>query len=122
MREVYKEYAGDSGPNYILDLDGPDGNVYYLWGILEKFMDEDAVEESKNGGHYANGDCPYKGYDCVLDYCLYHLSGSPAAIEFRMYGHEVQQLSDYHYAISQGLYAADALENRRVDGPGSEFA
>ena len=27
MREVYKEYAGDSGANWILDLDGPDGNV-----------------------------------------------------------------------------------------------
>ena len=48
-------------------------------------MDEDAVEESKNGGHYANpDDCPYEGYDRVLDYCLYHLQGCPAAIEFRM--------------------------------------
>ena len=33
MREVYKEYAGDSGPNWILDLEGPDGDVYNLWGI-----------------------------------------------------------------------------------------
>ena len=102
MREVYKEYAGDSGANYILDLDGPDGNVYFLWSILERFIDEDAVEESKNGGHYANpDDCPYEGYDRVLDYCLYHLQGSPAAIDFRMYGHDVQQISDYHYALSQ---------------------
>ena len=100
MREVEKEYAGDSGPNWIVDLDGPDGNVFNLWGILERFMDEDAVEESKNGGHYANpDDCPYEGYDRVLDYCLYHLQGCPAAIEFRMYGHEVQQLSDYHHAL-----------------------
>ena len=101
MREVHKEYAGDSGPNYILDLEGPDGNVYYLWGLLDKFMDEDAVEESKNGGHYANGDCPYEGYERVLDYCIYHLSGGPAAIEFRMYGTEVGQISDYNYALEK---------------------
>ena len=100
MREVQKRF-GDSGPNYILDLDGPDGNVFYLWGILEQFIDEDAVEESKNGAHCANGDCPYEGYERVLDYCLYHLTGSPAAIEFRMYGTEVGQISDYHYALEK---------------------
>ena len=104
MREVYKEYAGDSGANYILDLDGPDGNVYFLWSILERFIDEDAIEESKCGGHYDESirhEYPYEGYDAVLDYCLYHLQGSPAAIDFRMYGHDVQQISDYHYALSQ---------------------
>ena len=58
MREVQKEYAGDSGPSWILDLDGPDGNVYNLWGILEQFFglygwEGDPIEESKNGGHYA---------------------------------------------------------------------
>ena len=91
MREVMKRF-GDSGPNYILDLEGPDGNVYYLWGILEKFIDEDAIEESKNNP-------PYEGYEGVLDYCIYHLSGGPASIEFRMYGHEVGQISDYRYAL-----------------------
>jgi len=101
MREVMKRF-GDSGPNYILDLDGPDGNVYFLWGILEKFIDEDAIEESKIGAHYNNpDDCPYEGYERVLDYCLYHLQGSPAAIDFRMYGHDVQQISDYQYALGQ---------------------
>ena len=102
MREVYKKYGDESGPNYILDLDGPDGNVYYLWGLLDKFMDEDAVEESKNGAHYNNpDDCPYEGYERVLDYCLHHLSPSPAGIEFRMYGTEVGQISDYHYALER---------------------
>ena len=100
MREVYKEYAGDSGPNYILDLEGPDGNVYYLWGLLENLIGEDAIEESKNGGHYANpDDCPYEGYEGVLDYCLHHLSPSPAGIEFRMYGTEIGQISDYRHAL-----------------------
>ena len=85
MREAYKEYAGDSGPNWILDLDGPDGNVYNLWGILEQFFDlydweGDPVEESKNGGHYVGGGAPYEGYEGVLDYCLHHLSPSPAGI------------------------------------------
>ena len=107
MREVEKEYAGDSGPSWILDLEGPDGNVYNLWGILEQFWNAygwegDPVGESKNGGNYENPEnCPYEGYDRVLDYCLHHLSPSPAGVEFRMYGHEVQQISDYHYVLSQ---------------------
>ena len=104
MREVYKEYAGDSGPNYILDLDGPDGNVYYLWGLLEDTFNQygwsgDPIEESKTGGHYEGGGAPYQGYEGVLDYCLHHLSPSPAGVEFRMYGHEVGQVSDYQYAL-----------------------
>jgi len=100
MKEVYKKYGDESGPNYILDLDGPDGNVYFLWSILERFIDEDAIEESKSGAHYENRDCPYFGYERILDYCLYHLQGSPAAIDFYMYGHHVQQISDYQYAIN----------------------
>ena len=104
MREVYKEYAGDSGPNYILDLDGPDGNVYYLWGLLEDTFNQygwegDPIEESKTGGHYEGGGAPYQGYEGVLDYCLHHLSPSPAGVEFRMYGQEVGQVSDYQYAL-----------------------
>jgi len=133
MREAYKEYPGDSGPNFIVDLDGPDGNVFALWGILQQFANlyswednkGDMIEESKHNGHIElphDGSGYYKGYEGVLDYCLHHLSPSPAAVEFRMYGHEVGQVSDYQYALTQGLYAADALENRRVDGPGSEFA
>ena len=106
MREVNKEYAGDSGPSWILDLEGPDGNVFVLWGILEQFWEifgweGDPVEESKTGGHYENGDCPYEGYEGVLDYCLHHLSPSPAGIEFRMYGTEVGQMSDYNYALER---------------------
>ena len=107
MREVQKEYAGDSGPSWILDLDGPDGNVYNLWGILEQFWElyaweGDPIEESKNAGHYdpsVRDEYPYEGYEAVLDYCLYHLSPSPAGIEFRMYGEEVGQISDYRYAL-----------------------
>ena len=110
MREVEKEYAGDSGPNWILDLDGPDGNVYNLWGILQQFADafnwEDTrgsmIEESKTGGHYENGGDPYQGYEGVLDYCLHHLSPSPAGVEFRMYGQEITQVSDYQNALENG--------------------
>jgi hypothetical protein len=91
MREVQKRF-GDSGPNYILDLDGPDGNVYYLWSLLERFVDEDAIENSKNNP-------PYEGYKGVLDFCIYHLSGGHAAIEFRMYGDVIQQISDYEHSL-----------------------
>ena len=105
MREAYKELAGDSGPNWILDLEGPDGNVFNLWGILEQFFElydweGDPVEESKTGGHYEGGGAPYEGYEGVLDYCLYFLSPSPAGVEFRMYGQEIQQVSDYRHALS----------------------
>ena len=97
MREVHKEYAGDSGPNWILDLEGPDGNVYNLWGYLQQFADlygwdkyeGEMVEESKEEGVYEG----------VLAYCLHHLSPSPAGVEFRMYGQEVGQVSDYQYAL-----------------------
>ena len=104
MREVEKEYADDSVLECILDLDGPDGNVYNLWGILEQFFNAygwegDPIEESKTGGHYEGGGAPYQGYEGVLDYCLHHLSPSPAGVEFRMYGHEVGQVSDYQYAL-----------------------
>ena len=89
MREVYKRSGNDSGPNYILDLDGPDGNVYYLWGLLENLIGEEAIEESKEEGDY----------DGVLSYCLHHLTPDPIGIEFRCHGHEVGQVSDYHYAL-----------------------
>ena len=109
MREVYKKYGDESGPNYILDLEGPDGNVYYLWGLLEDIFNQygwsgDPIEESKTGGHYdmsVRHKYPYEGYEAVLDYCLHHLSPSPAGIEFRMYGTEVGQVSDYHYALER---------------------
>ena len=104
MREAYKEWAGDSGPNWILDLEGPDGNVFNLWGILQQFADLYGWEEDTYEGEMiesSKNNPPYEGYDGVLDYCLYHLSPCPAAVEFRMYGHEVGQLSDYHYALSQ---------------------
>jgi len=104
MREVQKEYAVDSGPSWILDLDGPDGNVFVLWAILEQFWEifdweGDPVKESQSVGLDQSGECPYVGYEGVLAYCLRHLSPSPAAIEFRMYGHEIQQVSDYQYAL-----------------------
>lgn len=113
MYEI-KKRPGDSGANYILDLDGPDGNVYFLWSLLERFIDEDAIEESKNGAHYENGNCPYEGYERVLDYCLHHLQGCPAAIDFKMYGHDVQQMSDYYYAMRQQFG-----EYQRISGGGN---
>ena len=39
MREAYKEWAGDSGPNWILEVEGPDGNVFAIWGRLEQFFE-----------------------------------------------------------------------------------
>ena len=102
MREVYKKYGDESGPKWILDLDGPDGNVYFLWGILEQFWEMfdwegDPVEESKIGR------APYKGYEGVLDYCLHHLSPLPVGIEFRMYGQEIERVSDYQSAIQNSI-------------------
>ena len=92
MREVYKRNGDESGPNYILDLDGSNGNVYYLWSVLKNLLGEDAVEESKNNP-------PYEGYEGVLDYCIHNLGPDPHGIEFRMYGHEVGQVSDYRDAL-----------------------
>ena len=105
MREVEKEYAGDSGPSWILDLEGPDGNVYALWGILKQFADlygwesdgTDMIEESKNNKQY-------DGYEGVLAYCIDNLSPSPAGVEFRMYGNEVEGISDYEYAKEEHAY------------------
>ena len=95
MEKIHKEYDGDSGPDWILNLEGPDGNVYYLWALLEKYIDADAIEESKNNP-------PFEGYEGVLDYCLDNLTGCGPAIEFRMYGRHIQQVvPDYRSALSQ---------------------
>ena len=100
MREYPKRF-GDSGPEYILDLDGPDGNVYMLWGYIASLLGEECVEESKNNGHCNNPETPaptnmyYSGYKGVLDYMIHMLP----EIEFRMYGHVIQQVSDYEYAL-----------------------
>ena len=101
MREVPKEYAGDSGPSWILDLEGPDGNVYALWGILQQFADLYGWESDTYEGEMIEESKQEGGYEGVLAYCLHHLSPSPAGIEFRMYGHEVGQVSDYNYALEQ---------------------
>jgi len=108
MYEVEKEYAGDSGPNWVVDLDGPDGNVFNLWGMLEQFWqaygwEGDPIWESKNGGHYANrDDAPYKGYEGVLDFCFHQLMPSPAGVEFRVYGTEVTCVGEYKDALAEG--------------------
>ena len=95
MRNYPKRF-GDSGPEYILDLDGPDGNVYVLWGIIENLLGEECVEESMNNGHCENPEtAAYSGYKGVLDYMLHMLP----QIEMRMYGNEIQQVSDYDYAL-----------------------
>ena len=84
-----------SNSGRVIDLDGPDGNVYYLFGLIENLLGEDAVEESKQGD----------GYEGVLEYCLHNLSPDPIGIEFRMYGNEVGQVSDYNDALyeAQGV-------------------
>ena len=102
MKKVKKEYTNASGPNWILDLDGPDGNVFVLWGLLKQLWEifdweGDPVEESKIGRP------PYKGYEGVLDYCLHHLTPLPAGIEFRMYGYEIERVSDYQSAIQNSI-------------------
>ena len=100
MRDVQKAFDSDSGPNYILDLDGPDGNVYYLWGLLKNLLGEETIEESKNAGHYTDpSKCPFEGYERVLDYCLHHLQGDPHGISFQMFGNEISQIEDYRHAL-----------------------
>jgi hypothetical protein len=100
MRNYPKNF-GDSGPEYILDLDGPDGNVYVLWGVIKNLLGEECIEESKNNGHICNPETPsdtngyYSGYKGVLDYMIHMLP----QIEFRMYGDVVQQVSDYEHGL-----------------------
>ena len=75
------------------------GTCLFLWGIIEKLMGEECVEESKNNGHIElphEGNGFYHGYKGVLDYMI-HMLGH--IIEFRMYGHEVQQVSDYEFVL-----------------------
>ena len=51
----YPKRFGDSGPEYIIDLDGPDGNVYNLFNAIETVMgDEKYIEEAKNAEHFTN--------------------------------------------------------------------
>jgi len=65
----YPKRFGDSGPEYIIDLDGPDGNVYNLFNAIETVMgDEKYIEEAKNAEHYTNpANCAYEGYEGILD-------------------------------------------------------
>ncbi len=86
----YPKRFGDSGPEYIIDLDGPDGNVYNLFNAIETVMgDEKYIEEAKNAEHYTNpADCAYEGYERILDYIL---SMCPE-IELRFNGKEIQQV------------------------------
>ena len=100
MREVYKPTGNESGPDYILDLDGPDGNVYVLFGLIDKLMGSECVEEAQKGEHYTNPeDCPHEGYERILDYMLTMMP----QIELRMYGHLVGQVSDYESALMEAV-------------------
>lgn len=101
MRKYYKRHDGDSGPDWIIDLDGPDGNVFHLLTAIKRVMGhEKYAAEAISGEHYENPkDCPYTGYDCVLDYILYNCP----EIELRMYGHHVQQVNDYHHYTKENL-------------------
>ena len=96
----YPKRFGDSGPEYIIDLDGPDGNVYNLFNAIETVMgDEKYIEEAKNAEHYTNpADCAYEGYERILDYML---TMCPE-IELRFNGKEIQQVYPcWHDAVCQ---------------------
>ena len=96
MREVYKPNGDESGPDYIVDLEGPDGNVYVLYGLIDKLLGPECIDEAQKGEHYSNpDDCPTEGYERILDY---RLSMMPQ-IEFRMYGRLVGQVSDFNNAL-----------------------
>jgi hypothetical protein len=55
--------------------------------------------EAMNGEHFSNPeDCPYIGYERILDYIL----SMVPEIELRMHGHEIQQVHPcYHYALDR---------------------
>ena len=84
MRDVQKAFDSDSGPNYILDLDGPDGNVYYLWGLLKNLLGEETIEESKNAGHYTDpSKCPLWGMSVCWTIVYITCKGILTAYRFR---------------------------------------
>ena len=89
MKPYPKEFW-QSGPEYIIDLEGPDGNVYNLFNAIETVMgDEKYIEEAKNGEHYMTpSDNAYEGYERILDYML---TMCPE-IELRFNGHHIQQV------------------------------
>ena len=98
MWKKHKRYGDESGPDYMIDLEGPDGNVYNLFNAIETVMgDEKYIEEAKNGEHYTNpDDNAYEGYERILDYMLTMCTD----IEFRFNGKLIQQVYPcYHDAV-----------------------
>ena len=96
----YPKRFGDSGPDWIIDLETQDGHPYNLLKAIEKVMyDPKYAIEAMNGEHFSDPDkCPYTGYERILDYIL---SMCPE-IELRMHGQEIQQVNpDYHYALDR---------------------
>jgi hypothetical protein len=111
--ENYPKQWGDSGPDYIINLEGPDGNVYNLFNAIEKVMGNSKyVYEAQSAQHYTNpADCAYEGYERILDYIL---TMCPE-IELRMHGHHVQQVYPcYHYACNE--YGSHNEYNSRING------
>ena len=86
----YPKRFGDSGPEWVIDLESQDGNPYKLLKAIEKVMgDEKYAIEATNGEHFRNPeDCPYDGYERILDYIL---SMCPD-IELRLRGRVIQQV------------------------------
>ena len=96
----YPKRFGDSGPDWIIDLETQDGHPYNLLKSIEKVMDDPKYAiEAMNGEHFENpDDCPYTGYERILDYIL---SMCPE-IEMRMYGETIQQVHPcYNYALDR---------------------
>ena len=57
----YPKRFGDSGPEWVIDLESQDGNPYKLLKAIEKVMgDEKYAIEATNGEHYSDNpeDCP----------------------------------------------------------------
>ncbi len=90
MMTPYPKRFGDSGPEWIIDLESQDGNLYKLLKAIEKVMGEEKYAiEALNGEHYSDIDnCPYNGYERVLDYILTMIPD----IELRYHGQEIQQV------------------------------
>jgi len=86
----YPKRFGDSGPEWIIDLESQDGHPYNLLKSIEKVMgDPKYAIEAMNGEHFENPDkCPYTGYERILDYILAMIP----EIELRLRGRVIQQV------------------------------
>ena len=96
----YPKQFGDSGPDWIINLESQDGHTYKLLKAIEWVMgDEKYAIEAVNGEHFTNpSDCTYEGYERILDYILSMIP----EIELRFNGKEIQQVYPcWHDAVCQ---------------------